>query len=84
MTSSLTDDKKDDGSVKYDEKTKTYTESVTLTQTQNGWKTDVSSVKIGDISLSGTTPTAKGTAKISYKAGVTGTTDAPNPSISFE
>lgn len=84
MTSALTDDKKDDGSVQYDTKTKTYTESVNLTQTQDEWKTDVSSVKIGDISLSGTTPKAKGTATITYKAGVTGTTSDPNPSISFQ
>ncbi len=63
MTSALTEEKTND-SVTYD--AGTYSKTVTLTQTKAGWITDVTDVKIGEVSLKDTNPTAKGTATVSY------------------
>ena len=65
MTSALTEDKSTD-SVDVSTDGKTYSKEVTLTQTVDGWTTDVTEVKIGEVSLKDTTPVAKGTATVSY------------------
>ncbi len=63
MTSALTEETNDD-SVTYTGGT--YSKTVTLTQTKDNWTTNVTDVKIGEVSLDGTTPKAKGTATVSY------------------
>ncbi len=62
MTSALTEETND--SVEYTGGT--YSKTVTLTQTKEGWTTNVTDVKIGEVSLDGSNPKAKGTATVSY------------------
>ncbi len=67
MTSALTEETND--SVEYTGGT--YSKTVTLTQTKEGWTTNVTDVKIGEVSLDGSNPKAKGTATVSYNGTTT-------------
>ncbi len=66
MTSAVTDSQKTEGKVTYDSAAKTYSYEVELTQKQDGWQTTVTDVKIGEVSLDGSSPKASGTATVSY------------------
>jgi len=51
MAAALTDGKKDEGNVKYDSSSKTYSAEVALTQQSDGWATgitDIGGVTVGD------------------------------------
>ena len=75
MTAALTNDTKcTDTDVTYNSSTKTWSEEVTLKQTQEGWTTDTTDIDIGGIGDIGTgTPTNGGKVTVSYneEAGVT-------------
>ena len=63
MTSALTEDKTNANVTITDG---TYSKTVTLTQKDSGWTTNVDDVKIGDVALKDTTPKKEGTATVSY------------------
>lgn len=74
MTAALTEDKTADNTqtgVKYAEGTG-WTKQVSLKQKNDNWQTDVTDVKIGEASLTGTTPKAGGTATVGVSINASG------------
>ena len=67
MSAALTNDTSpDDTSITYNASTKTWSKSVTLKQSANGWATDVSQMEVGGVNISSTNPTAGGTCTVNY------------------
>ena len=73
MSAALTGDKKSDSATGVDYASNTWSKTVTLKQTQEGWKTDLTDVEIGGIKSSDTTnwtgtPNKGGSVKVEYTA----------------
>ena len=71
MTSALTADEANSGNVTYDSTAKTYTATVTLKQTKDGWQTSMKGVEIGGIESGDfvNEPKAGKTATVVYTEG---------------
>lgn len=81
MTAAVSEDKSTSTSI-WDSTSSVYKKEVTLTQSKEGWTTDVSNVKIGEISISGTTPKVNGTCTVTYTPGATAA-DAGTITVDF-
>ena len=79
MTAAVSEDK---STSIWDSTNNVYKKEVTLTQSKEGWTTDVSNVKIGETSISGTTPKVGGTCTVTYTPGTTAA-DAGNITVVF-
>lgn len=79
MTAALTEDKTPDG-VTYTSEGNVWSKTVTLNQKNNDWQTDVTNVKIGEVSISGTSPVAGKTATVSVSIDTAGKS---TPTVTF-
>ena len=79
MTAALTEDKTPDG-VTYASEGNEWSKTVTLNQKNNAWQTDVTNVKIGEVSINRTSPVAGKTATVSVSINTAGKS---TPTVTF-
>ena len=81
MTAAVSEDKSTETKI-WDSSTNAYTKTIDLTQSKDGWTTDVSNVKIGEISIKDSAPKASGQCTVSYTPGATAA-DAGTVTVDF-